>query len=739
MRTLSRGKVQLRPTRSSSNPIPIGDEAKLGNVFEILEIEETNLRNHEDEEEQHDGRDSSDKENPWNRKPRKINKKKQTGKGKKAQKSKKSDTQVSIIKNPITDLDMFSPKTEYEIGEDEDEEFYFMIYCIFLDFNKIREWIQERWCDYQDGLCSLDQVSVATNTAFDILQRTEQLLLKENPRLEFGEMAMMLFVNGGLAHVDYEEQNRKRAAGETIEEDFFEESDWLGLDMYRFLSQWLENVPPGKIPTNRWHANDDGPNVPDYEFQSYKEKNNLEFGIIREFIAECCVIKALELRKTFCLPSHDELTRGTILMLHNRKIPMWLVFAFKIYSDIRLILESNVKQGQTDLLAVGKRNKRRLQGDSEYLKELGLPPNKFVEKRIAEIDCWITNDWAGADRSDLHIRHGDLEEQEPFFFFRRNPILCGLLSFSNALTMNEVGLNIANHWGAIIASTHLYNAIRQEILSFPIWEDMEALVLIHGQKRVFKDGIPKLPAEYSKSYDRSIGISAMIAQSRQHKATGSSEAIAAPECGLTPVSVVSWLYHSRYCYARKTLEYHPPTLPDVEKVLNYIAQNEMQLQLEGLRQLALPSTEVDTNKMRAIADRQQMSSSVNSSLTKQFQKSRALTSIQLLDALWARTSQETETLAFDYFSMHKRCTRLLRLVNKEFKEEIERMNDGEVEEDDGMLPVVSYFVFKMMEEEERRDEIVERVARVMKTLVEEEGSEEIREVRTTIMGLHSNN
>lgn len=91
-------------------------------------------------------------------------------------------------------------------------------------------------------------------------------------------------------------------------------------------------TPPGTTPTNRWHNRDPGePDIPDFETHTHKEKQRLVSGIIKEFIAECCLIKALDRGESFCLPSQDALRRGTIIMLHTRPIPIWLVFAFAKY------------------------------------------------------------------------------------------------------------------------------------------------------------------------------------------------------------------------------------------------------------------------------------------------------------------------------------------------------------------------------------------------------------------------
>jgi hypothetical protein len=40
----------------------------------------------------------------------------------------------------------------------------------------MREYIQERWCDYADGLLSLAAVSVTTNTAFEYVRFSESFL-----------------------------------------------------------------------------------------------------------------------------------------------------------------------------------------------------------------------------------------------------------------------------------------------------------------------------------------------------------------------------------------------------------------------------------------------------------------------------------------------------------------------------------------------------------------------------------
>ena len=74
-----------------------------------------------------------------------------------------------------------------------------MIYCFFKDFNYMREYVQERWCNYQDGKLSLSAVALVTNTEGKLL---EQIPVRSGSR-DYNEMAMMLFTEVGLEHVDY--------------------------------------------------------------------------------------------------------------------------------------------------------------------------------------------------------------------------------------------------------------------------------------------------------------------------------------------------------------------------------------------------------------------------------------------------------------------------------------------------------------------------------------------------------
>jgi hypothetical protein len=140
-----------------------------------------------------------------------------------------------------------------------------------------------------------------------------------------------------------------------------------------------------------------------------------------------------------------------------------------------------------------------------------------IQATIREVECWIKKDFTEPQRSNIFREHGHEESLiESYAYLRRHPLLCGLMIFRLSLTMNELGLTHSNMWGATIACAHLYNAVRQELPSFPQWLDMEALIIIHTTQRIFwRDQLPSTTAQYSYSYERATGVSEMLAQRRR--------------------------------------------------------------------------------------------------------------------------------------------------------------------------------------------------------------------------------
>jgi hypothetical protein len=192
---------QAQPTRSQK-------DVEFTNVFELLDIEgdaSAAPSNSESDDERGSEKESQSIKKLWKIKPGK-----RKGKAKKARKVIKFPLKAT----PSVEVDVFEsiiPNRDIDFEDGDDDDLYFMIYCFFKDWNHLRDYLQERWCDYQDGIISLAAVSLITNTAFELLQRSEQQLLSQIPRhsglASYESMANMLFFDVGLAHVDYDQKS----------------------------------------------------------------------------------------------------------------------------------------------------------------------------------------------------------------------------------------------------------------------------------------------------------------------------------------------------------------------------------------------------------------------------------------------------------------------------------------------------------------------------------------------------
>jgi hypothetical protein len=213
------GKVQTLNTEPNTH----GD---LRNVFEMLELEVAG----EGVEGASESEKSDDEVQASKKSGGKVRFGKRKGRARKPQKTERS----LVKRNQVTDVDILDSvvRSFNAYAEDDTDDLYFMIYCFFKDWNSMREYLQERWCDYEEGILSLSAVSVITNTACELLQRSEKELLSQIPvrsgLRDYQSMANMLFLDTGLAHVDYHAKDEMCEGDQARMDDLiYEEADWI--------------------------------------------------------------------------------------------------------------------------------------------------------------------------------------------------------------------------------------------------------------------------------------------------------------------------------------------------------------------------------------------------------------------------------------------------------------------------------------------------------------------------------
>lgn len=181
------------------------DLADLNNMFEHLELQTSPA----------DDDAASDVDNqPGTSAPTKKTTKKSKKGGKKPQKGGRPKNQQKP--RPLHQEPVWLDEPEFDLDYDNGDtefDYYMMVYCFFEDFNIIRSYICERWCDYfYDQSISLNTLAVITNAAFELFHQMEHDLLRDMRRMgmpsqiagSYEVMMMELFTESGLEHIDYE-------------------------------------------------------------------------------------------------------------------------------------------------------------------------------------------------------------------------------------------------------------------------------------------------------------------------------------------------------------------------------------------------------------------------------------------------------------------------------------------------------------------------------------------------------
>ncbi|KUI53208.1 hypothetical protein VP1G_00701 [Cytospora mali] len=495
---VSKGTQAAKDMAMSASGIRM-DLNDLNNMFEHLELQ-TSPEVAEEEV-------SSDVENqPEVSASAKKASKKSTKGGKKVQKGGKAkkqreSTSKSAEKQDSSWIDDVDFGLEYE-DDDEEFDYYMMIYCFFEDFNLIRSYICERWCDYfYDRSISLNTLSVITNAAFELFHQMEHDLIIDMRRIGIRDrnmgsyefMMMAIFTEFGMEHIDYDsyEALSNEESNERIWKD---EWDWLASPAFCTVQQILRMIPLGKTPMVR--RKDRTPPV--YGGLTVRELESFKDVVITDLMLDVVCVKALKKNggAPALLPAESELLLGFQDALRNYDFSSAFIFSMQLYCDIRYILEDTVVHPFEQLQKTAQRSGRLIPLMIERASGPRFELRRTLRQRQKELHRFMLNDVVMEDKLPRYLGAG-LEEDdvEDFFLLKHEPVWAGLLDFRVKLVMNELGHEYVNRSFLVEAAAYLYAAARaaskqlpdQE--EFPVWEDMEKFLASYMDDTALKRGI----------------------------------------------------------------------------------------------------------------------------------------------------------------------------------------------------------------------------------------------------------
>ncbi|KAH6640071.1 hypothetical protein BKA67DRAFT_542596 [Truncatella angustata] len=492
IKVLEKALVQLeaagsKVTGKTSQPDSDGQVSMddINNMFEFLKVEETqnaeDVQSEESEPEKHTKSSSKKKFGKS-----KGKKQKQKQKPKKEPKTQLTEP-MSVDSNWVDEF-----KWMDDDGDDDEFDYYMLIYCFFEDFNSIRDYVVDKWCDYYFyQSVPIEVLGVITNAACEIFHEMESELFKTARALnlparmvEYQFMMNTLFIQYGLNHVDY--SNDKIMSEEDLQQKIHREADWLGFMTYTRLENILTNVPPGKVPM--YPAGTLEPPV--YGILDADGVAEFTNTIIFEMLPDFCLLKALKVNRQApsVIGAQDEVTLDFEGALRARSYPSAMVLGLQLYVDIRYVLEGDTVKVFDQMQDTARQNEAALTRVYEHVQPSRL--KREMWGRIAEMNCVMLEDFMEQDKIRRWKERGITDEKvEKHSLLKRHPIWSGLLSLRCRLVSNDLGHRIVSSSTAVLAAAFAYEAARLVARDFlPSWPSMDGFIKYYGQDCVLLQG-----------------------------------------------------------------------------------------------------------------------------------------------------------------------------------------------------------------------------------------------------------
>ncbi|KAM0815715.1 hypothetical protein AB5N19_01514 [Seiridium cardinale] len=439
----------------------------INNTFELLKVEETQ---HAD--------DTASDESDAELTVKKFNQKKLSkNKGKKQKlKARKNPKSQGAVK--ATSGSDWVDEFKWVDEEDDEFDYYMLIYCFFEYFNTIHDYVIDKWCDYFFYKSVRTEVlGVITNAACELFHEMERELfitaraLKLPAKMiEYRFMMNTLFIQYGLDHVDYENDN---------------EADWLGFMTYARLENILEYVLPGKVPM----IPSDAVQHPAYGILDSEGISELTSQIIHEMMPDFCLLKALKVnhQAPSVIGAQDEVILDFEEVLRARAYPSAMVLGLQLYVDIRYVMGSETTQ-VFDQLQDSARNIEAALGRI-YPALRSSPLKREMWGRIAEMVSVMLEDFMEEDKHPRWEEKGMEMDVEQHFLLERHPIWAGLLKLRCKLVANNLGHRLVSSSTVVLAAAFAYEAARLAAPEGLSWPSMDRFIEYHGRDRVFQGSL----------------------------------------------------------------------------------------------------------------------------------------------------------------------------------------------------------------------------------------------------------
>jgi hypothetical protein len=227
------------------------------------------------------------------------------------------------------------------------------IFCLFEDLHQIQDFLHNAWTDFKSEKIDLTAVSLLTNVAFDLVRRSEQQILDAAPHLfsakdSYNTIAVIIFYANALS------QGMEPDPKSLIPTPF---DDFIYLSTARtlFKAAWIAQAPekfdyPFPCPPMGLTYQRE----PELLNNAYMKQKLAEDVVLSQLIMDndmfCQICKSMREDEQYT-PIVDVLSKGLDDLLSSGDVTIWLVFASRVFLDIREILGQDARNSYGELHA----------------------------------------------------------------------------------------------------------------------------------------------------------------------------------------------------------------------------------------------------------------------------------------------------------------------------------------------------------------------------------------------------
>ncbi|PWN39483.1 hypothetical protein IE81DRAFT_326489 [Ceraceosorus guamensis] len=601
----------------------------------------------------------------------------------------------------------------------------------FDDLHEVRAYIKQLWVDHREGKIDLMTAAITSNTALELLRKPHDEVMQKVHAFysDWTDVMHALYIFRQLeiappnqlrfdipAFGDASLEHAARSVRDALEHLFLPNTQIL-----RGIAQTIDSSGPPMYRPGYFGTYQPTQNPEAWSFSKRCQQLHI---LISETLPEFLMVVSMDLTFASMLPPGtppevlqqfqransdmndfrvDETGIEMDRLQRSRRVSLLLVFFSQVVADINWTLGKASKTALEQLRsAAGHMSKTIKQRSAveggRHPRDWASTNEELISDFVKRADRWHKDDLLTTLRKDAAKHLGRRVQDYDSLLLPRHPLFCGVLLFRLQLEYQAIGFALSNTWASIFYTVHLVTACRHSEASQNVteqieWPDVDLIMDMHGARDIFAGPIPKsiidsqcsfmlcrgYPPDSIEAYRRCL--SGRITQQDVLRLVGANENVAKyrPKA-LEDHSVMLLMFQKKY---RSHQQAHTEMdIHSVEKLLcDLKLREEAQTKVKG-KSTKKTAVNAEMKRLRRQRKHQDAKYSI----------------VQLLTVLEAGLVSETQSIRFDYISMHLRCLEYLRRVKVRVNDYFSSKLGAKWIDNDGEIPFVVGHIFRAASE-----------------------------------------